>query len=503
VRWREAALVGLAALAVHARTLGFDFTGLDDRDLLVDDQPFLSHPSALWRVFSRSYMHVVDAGHAYYRPLVTASYALDAQWSGVRPLGYHLTNVALHVAASCLLLALLRRLALGRGAALAGAMVFAVHPALAPAVAWIPGRNDSLLAVFVLGAWLLFLRDRARPSWGARAGHLALFALALLTKETAVVLPLVCLAHVALLEPQAWARLRRPAALTGFAAAWGALVCARLLVHPGGGAATARDLAANLPLLEMSLGALVLPVRPTVLAVVGDLPLWPGVVALFGLAAATRLVAGVRLRVVALGAAVFVLFLAPSLAVPGTLVLGHRLYLPACGVLLVIAEIVRALALEPRVLAAWAGVTVATLALLTVAFEGAYRDRRSFAREAVAGSPGSALAHFCLGQSLQLDGDDDGALAEYRAALAIGPTEVAHNNIAVIAMRRARWAEAEQELRQELDLDPRYGRAYYNLGIVLRREDRPGEACAAEEQALALAPGDEAARQERDRDCAP
>ena len=79
---RDALLVALVAIVLHARTVTFGFVGLDDRDLVVDDQPFLLQTSTLWRVFGRAYMSVVDMGHAYYRPLVTASYALDAHWSG-------------------------------------------------------------------------------------------------------------------------------------------------------------------------------------------------------------------------------------------------------------------------------------------------------------------------------------------------------------------------------------------------------------------------------------
>lgn len=163
----SAALVLLVALAVHARTVAFGFTGLDDRDVLVGDRAFLADPANLLRVFGRSYLHVVDPSHAYWRPLVSASYLLDAQWSGVNPWGYHATNVVLHAVASVLVLALLRRVALGRRVALAAALAFAVHPALASAVAWIPGRNDTLLAVMALASWLLFLKRRWGPTWSS------------------------------------------------------------------------------------------------------------------------------------------------------------------------------------------------------------------------------------------------------------------------------------------------------------------------------------------------
>ena len=155
-------------------------------------------------------------------------------------------------------------------------------------------------------------------------------------------------------------------------------------------------------------------------------------------------------------------------------------------------------------LAAFAAVGVAALALVTFAFEGAFREPGSFAREAVAGSPRSPMAHFCLGQVEQRAGHDERALAEYRAALALGPAEVVHNDIAVLAMKDGRWPEAEAELRAELALNPGYATAEYNLAIVLRREGRRSEACEAVKSALegSLA-SDDGALRERDLDCVP
>jgi len=464
----------MVAVAAYARTIGFGFTGLDDRDLVVDDQGFLAQASSLWRVFApgRAYMHVVDAGHGYWRPLVTWTYALDAQLGGARPLAYHATNVVLHATACVLLWRLLLALEMTAGAALAGALVFAVHPALASAVAWVPGRNDVLLGVLVLGAWLAFVRRRP-------ALHFACFALALLTKETAVALAPVCALH-ALLVDRSLARLRW---LGPHALGWTALVGLRLVVHRP---ADVHPTLANLPLLLDGLGKLVLPIHLSPISDAADASIWPGVVAALLLAAATFLVPGARRRVVALGAATFALFLSPPLLVTGSLVLDERLYVPAAGIVLALAEMVRALAPERRMLAAFAAVTIAVLAMVTLASEGSYRDRRAFARDAVDGSPHSALAHFCLGQSEQLDGHDDRALAEYREALDLGSTEVVHNDIAVIEMKRARWPDAERDLRAEIASNPGYATAWSNLAIVLRHEGRLDEAGEALEKAVDL-----------------
>ena len=499
--WWLGAIAPCVAVAVHARTLGFDFTELDDRDLVVDDHAFLARPSSLLHAFGRAYMHVVDRGHAYYRPLVTDSYALDALWSGAsgvsgvsgaNPAGYHATNVALHAVVTGLVFALFRRFALPPGVALAAALVFAVHPTLAAAVAWIPGRNDSLLAVFALAAWIFFLRDRSRSSRWDKALHFAFFGLALLTKETAIALPLVWIAETVVVDRPRDLRSNAMAYVVGWAVLGAALVLLHRAFAPGGIGASSGALVANVPVLVSSLGKLVFPFAPTVLSVQGDLSAWPGVIAAVALGASALVVPGVRARVVVFGLATFVALLAPVLAVPGTLVLDNRLYLPAVGVLLALGEIARAAAfegtppVEARLFVALSVVLAAVLGAVTLGYEGAYRNRGTFAREAVDGSPHSPLAHFCLGQAYQIAGDPERALAEYTTSLSLGPGEIVHNNIAVLYMAGARWSDAERELREELALNPRYARAYENLAVVLRREGRDDESREASATARAL-----------------
>jgi hypothetical protein len=260
---------------------------------------------------------------------------------------------------------------------------------------------------------------------------------------------------------------------------------------------------AVLTFLVSSLGQVALPFDPHAIAVAADLPVWPGALAAAAVCAAAFRIPNVRRGVVGLGVAVFLLFLVPVLAVGGTLVLACRLVLPACGVLIVMGEIVRAAQGSPRTIAAAAAAVLLGLASITAGSEGAFVNARAFAVAAVAGSPQCPLAHVCLGRSYQASGDDERALAEYDAALALGPAEVVHNNIAVIDMKNGRWSDADRELASELALNPRYGRALFNRAIVLRHEGRMGEACEAVARAFALAPdgADSDLRAERERDC--
>jgi hypothetical protein len=258
------------------------------------------------------------------------------------------------------------------------------------------------------------------------------------------------------------------------------------------------------PSLLGGLGEVALPLRPIAIAVVRDVPVVPGVAALLGIALAAVALRGVRRRVVALGVAVFFLWLLPPVLATGSLVLGQRLYLPAVGAVVVLAELLRAAAPGPQG-AAWGGVGLVALAAVTLAFQGTFRDPRSFARDAVDASPHCALAHFCLGQSLQLDGDDDRALAEYRMALTLGAVEVVHNNVAVILMKRALWPEAGSELEQEIASNPGYARAHLNLAVVLRHEGKREDACRSATSASELQadPAPNEIDAERARDCDP
>src|SRR5579863_123144 len=124
-----------------------------------------------------------------FRPFTFATLALNWALHGAHPFGFHLLNLLLHAAVTLLLYfllcSLLEERAQGKTVALVAAALFAVHPIHTEAVASVMGRPELLAAGFLLGAWILHLRDQEIPA-------LICFALALLSKESAAAfLPLV------------------------------------------------------------------------------------------------------------------------------------------------------------------------------------------------------------------------------------------------------------------------------------------------------------------------
>ncbi len=136
-----------------------------------------------------------------YAPVSMSLHVLSWQAFGRDVRGHHVVNVVLHALAAALLVALLQRTSLSRGAALLGGSFFLLHPANVEAVAWISQLKTSAALLLALLALLAF---EQRPRLAALA-----FALALLAKPMAAVgLPVAAVL--------AWSRRER-----GAAAGWG------------------------------------------------------------------------------------------------------------------------------------------------------------------------------------------------------------------------------------------------------------------------------------------
>src|SRR5580765_6642394 len=211
-RATAALLAALAGFAVFAPTLGYEFVW-DDRATVVHNRAIRSLANApsffTGHAFSGASEDLRDIRVIeYYRPVWVLSLAVNHAVWGVRPLGYHLSNVLLHALASGLTAWLVFELTGGAAAAALAGLLFAVHPVHAEAVAWVSARNELLLCVFVLLAFLSYLRMRqgtARgatgagaapgPAWRAGAACVAFFAIALLSKETAVLFPALVALH--------------------------------------------------------------------------------------------------------------------------------------------------------------------------------------------------------------------------------------------------------------------------------------------------------------------
>ena len=182
--------LSIAALALLASGVGIrNGFAYDDRWIVVENANAhsLNRP---WELFGTTYWPLAR-GAMLYRPLAILIYAVQWVLGRGSPLLFHLMNVSLYVADAVLVL-LLGLQCLPRGAAWVAAALFAVHPAHVEAVANVVGQAELWTCLVILGAVLIYVRERqggVTLPRGPAITIVALYAAGMLIKENAIVLP--------------------------------------------------------------------------------------------------------------------------------------------------------------------------------------------------------------------------------------------------------------------------------------------------------------------------
>lgn len=488
------AIAALLACLVYLNALDNPFV-YDDRDTVVAN-PSLVDPSNVGFVLA----------HSPFRPILNLSYALD-RWSwGLRPIGYHLTNVGLHALAVVLLHGFLVRAledahktteAAGLDAAaersvawaaFTGASIFAVHPLMTEAVGYVSGRSEVLCAVWFLAAMLLGRRAMITGNAAAATGAAASGILALATKETAVALPVVLVAYDWLLRPGTHEARRRRWLV--FAPIFALVVAAALYrVFAFDRAPSAFGLGS--PFLNFLtqaivvwryLGLLVWPVGQSIMhevhrvSSVLDPLAWCGVGGLL-LAAFAAFRVRVSAPLVPFGIVWFFAVLAPSSSVIALRegMAEHRVYLAVAGLLIALSTVqfrplegARRPGPSVRVGYKVAGVLVLlVLSALTLRRNEVWASPASLWTEAVSRASGMWEPRYALGDALREAGNCAAAVAEYRQVVAMRPAHRdAHTNLGICLGQTGQLEEAEGAFRRALEIDPGFARGFTNLGAL-------------------------------------
>jgi Tfp pilus assembly protein PilF len=420
--------------------------------------------------------------------------------AGLSPWAYHLMNVLFHAGTSLLaflVTAELLQRSSGRRSArtvwvsLLAALLFATHPIHSEAVAWVAGVPDLSFSFFYLLSCLFYVQATgyervARLRYGA---SLLAFALALLSKEPALTLPVILLAHD-------WAfRRDRLAAQAGRLLPFFVVAAGYLGVRSAvlGGITTSGPSA---PLLEWLpnvfslfaryLGKLLLPIGLNIHYTISpaescfDPPVLVGLLVTAAFAAA--LLYAWRASPVAFVSLAFIVVpLLPTLYIPGIggVPFAERyLYLPSLGFAMLLALAVVGIAQRsrhgPTAVLCTGALLCALYAAASVARNRVWQDDYHLWSDAVSKSPGSDIAHNNLGRAYFEMGRMDDAIERYRVALELNADHAeTHNNLGAAFATTGRLEAAERHFLTALRLKPSYSDAHNNIGILYgRRGDR-------------------------------
>jgi tetratricopeptide (TPR) repeat protein len=189
-------IAALVAALCYLPALWNDFT-YDDL-AIVRENPRIRSLDQLGAIWSSDWWQPTaeDAARAIeqrrdrlYRPLSMTTFALNYAVHGLHPAGYLLVNLALHALAAALVWRLALRLLGDPAVAGVAALLFAVHPVHAEAVANVVGRAELLGAVFLMLGLLTVRPAGGSPGLGRAALASVLLFAALAAKESAICYP--------------------------------------------------------------------------------------------------------------------------------------------------------------------------------------------------------------------------------------------------------------------------------------------------------------------------
>lgn len=189
-----AAVVAIAVVLTHWPVLSAQALSFDDVEYFVEN-PLVKKPSG--KTAARFLTEVLEPSSVggYYQPVTMISLMLDYAMGGraeyLRP--FHRTSLAFHAANTTLVIVFLYLL-FGQAwpAALAG-LIFGLHPLTVEPVAWVADRKTVLASFFAIWCLILYVLYVRHQRLGLYAACVAAFILALMSKPTTTMLPLMLL----------------------------------------------------------------------------------------------------------------------------------------------------------------------------------------------------------------------------------------------------------------------------------------------------------------------
>jgi len=484
--WPGAAIVAALALLAYINAFHGAFL-YDDRDTVVSN-PSLRDLTNIRYVITFS----------LFRPFVNISYALDYAIWHLDPFGYHLTNIGLHVAAAVAWYLVVFRVTQDRnerrdtalppaGIALASASLWAVHPLLAEAVAYVSGRSEILGALGLMVAFLALRHGVLHRSRTGYLGGVLAFLFSLGSKETAAVLPIVLVLWDRLfLDHEGFRRrfVRLHLPLIALVTVT-ALVRIFTLVSAEAGLLRTpwQNLLTQARVILGYASLVLLPAGQSIMhgvRVARDGRDLSSLIALCLIAAiawgAWRI--GRREPIVTFGVLWFFLLLVPSSSVIPLKepMAEHRAYLAAAGLLLAIVTSALTWLPRPGVATLRRLVIPALIGLLVLTWtrNGVWADPVRVWAEAVRTAPNQWEAHYALADALREQQRCAEAVSEYESVLKLSPVNRdAANNLGICLAQLGQYERSRAAFRAAIQIDPRFARAYNNLGnLALVTGDR-------------------------------
>jgi tetratricopeptide (TPR) repeat protein len=515
----------IANLAVYGQVVNYNFTNYDDNQYVTANlrvQTGVTPQNVSWAFTS--------CEPSYWMPLIWLSFMLDFEIYGLKPGGYHLTNLLLHIINALLLFTIFKRMtgAVWKSAFIAA--LFALHPLNVESVAWVAERKNVLSTFFWMLTILTYIYYVARPSFKRYMLIPLAFAFGLMAKPMVVTLPFVLLLldywPLERFQPDHWLSSDRLAGSKYSGGSGRGTVALRLvveklplfllagavsvmtfLIQQSSGAAKSIE---QYPFIDRIANALVSYARymgkmiwPQDLAVFyphpgNSVPLWQ-------LCGAALLLMGISIGLIRAGRRhpYFVVgwlwYLGSLVPVIGLVQSGDQgmadrfTYVPLIGLFIMItwgaSELARTWHHQRMILAVTASMLLLALAICSALQTRHWKNDITLFTHALQVTENNFLAHNNLGSALASQGKNEEGIYHFRETLRISPNHVeAHYNLGLALAKQGKLEEAKAHYSNALQLRPDYPEALNGLGVALARQGNLEEAIGLFTAALRVKP---------------
>ncbi len=476
-------------ISIYIGTTSYDYVYCDENVVVLDNYTFNSDISNVLTSFNKTF------GTTLYRPILTISYIIDANIGGRDPSVYHRTNVVIHLIGSLLVFFTLLRLGYSHIFSCLFSLFFTIHPILTPALSWIPGRNDSLITVFILLSFISFINFLSSNKWYHFILHVLFFVVSLFTKEIAVVFPALCILFICLYKKEKLISNRNLFLIFS----WIVIVAVWFLMRSSATANIENPdtigldaFSKNFPTVAALIGKIFLPVKMIALSNFESFSIISGIFFMILLAALIISLKNLDRSKALFGASWFLLFILPSLLIRIGNVedffdyAEHRAYLPLLGIIIIIVEIFRALKIDFRkpVPIAIGSIILIVFALRSYSYKSKFENRKTFWTHAVEVYPYKSRGYYDLGMVYFLENELDRAESLYKKGIELNPNNPnLHLDLSSVYLRKKKFATAEEFAKKALLLDSKNSVAQYYIGESYKGRNQIKKALQAYEKA--------------------
>ncbi|MFH1413331.1 MAG: tetratricopeptide repeat protein [Candidatus Omnitrophota bacterium] len=491
-------LIIILGFIIYANSINGQF--IWDDKYLVRDNVYIKNFTHIPDIFTQGIGSGSGAGRQYsfYRPLQLATYLIDYSIWRLDVRGYHLTNILLHILVASAIFWLIHLLYNNWFISFFTSILFLTHPLHTEVVTYISGRADSLAVLFMLLAFIFYIKSENNK------GYLVIvclsYILALLAKEISLIFPVILLLYHYIFRKK----------INLFA-------LAGILIIP------VTYILLRFTLLKSIISVIIFPSTSFIDRLPGffvaifnylkliflpfNLHMQYGK-ALFSFSDPKALLGcGVSILLIVLAYrkrkndpllsfSIFWFFITllpiANLYPVNAYMAEHWMYLPSIGIFVILVygliHFYRERRFKMLTIVAVTSLSV-FYSFLTVRQNIYWRESIPFYQRTLKYAPDSWRLHNNLGLAYQEANKSEDAIRSFRRAIEIKPDYAeGYHNLGYISMSLGRKEEAVDLFKKALDIEPDLPDAYSNLGAIYYTNNQKAEAISAYQKALEINP---------------